>query len=288
MTTTALGSIPEGLPIGSVWSVHYDGAHTPATILGRRAAYDELIYDDEGGFSSAWAGFSSITPADGGGFTIVLGRRAYSAAGLAVFALDGSGGGGGGGGAVSSVFGRTGGVDAEQFDYNTSQILNVASVSGESLSQTLEQLHAAIGGSSEAYRGKTTGLLAYGTSFGDLPGMVYSGFWDDDGLEGISRSGADFTVTLGGYYRLSLLALATASATSSFTTRVMVSGSPVAGNTTPITAFEPNYVTLDAVLWLAPSATVTVECKMSVAGSWSTTAPDSGANAQLTLVRLGA
>lgn len=94
MALLFIGTLPEGMTVSDVVTYDVTSAFQPRTILGRRSGLDELIYDEESGFSDSWKGFSSITPTETG-FTLVLGRRAFSAAGVAVFYAAGESGGGG-------------------------------------------------------------------------------------------------------------------------------------------------------------------------------------------------
>lgn len=88
----SLGSIPDSFGLGDVWSVSL-GTTLPQSIIGRRAEYDELIWDADSGFAGNWVGRSSLGGDGTVGYTMLLARRAYSAAGLALFSLVAGGGG---------------------------------------------------------------------------------------------------------------------------------------------------------------------------------------------------
>jgi hypothetical protein len=94
MSLTYIATLPESMTVSDVVSFDVTSASQPRTILARRSGLDELVYDEDGGFTDAWKGFSSLTPTSGG-FTLVLGRRAFSAAGVAVLFAGGGGGAGG-------------------------------------------------------------------------------------------------------------------------------------------------------------------------------------------------
>lgn len=94
MAETSLGSIPENLSITDVYTTATVNP-LPAMLVGRRALYDELIWDAEGGFATAWQAKSSLVDAGDGYFYFKLQRQAFSAAGLALF-VNGEATGGGG------------------------------------------------------------------------------------------------------------------------------------------------------------------------------------------------
>lgn len=62
-------------------------------MTGRRANFEELIWDADGGFAPEWIGRSSISGS--GPYTMLLQRSSFSAAGLALFSYDALGGSGG-------------------------------------------------------------------------------------------------------------------------------------------------------------------------------------------------
>ncbi len=91
----SLGNMPEDLPLGGVHSVELETL--PAAIIGRRGSvYDELIWDADSGFAPAWVGGSSIEGNEDDGYTVLLSRRAFSAASMALFAIGAASGGTGG------------------------------------------------------------------------------------------------------------------------------------------------------------------------------------------------
>jgi hypothetical protein len=85
--TTSLGTIPEDFPINGVYEAPSQAA-LPALIYGMRPNFRELIWDADGGFADDWRDRSAVTGNETDGFVFLLGRRAFSAASLALFAGD--------------------------------------------------------------------------------------------------------------------------------------------------------------------------------------------------------
>lgn len=112
----SIGQIPENFSLTDVYSVHVDTL--PGSLVGRRAAADELIWDADGGFADNWKDKSSLEGNVDDGYTFILGRRAFSAAGLPLFASTPGGGGGGSGDATSIQ-----GTDVSVTDPTDGQIL---------------------------------------------------------------------------------------------------------------------------------------------------------------------
>lgn len=90
----SVGQIPEGFSTTDVYELHL--AELPGALVGRRALYTELIWDAEGGFQQEWLDGSSVEGNPDEGYTFVLKRRAFSAAGLSLFTVGFASGGGGG------------------------------------------------------------------------------------------------------------------------------------------------------------------------------------------------
>ncbi len=105
MALSYIGTLPDRMTVADVVTYSVTADSMPATIIARRATLDELVYDADRGFTDAWKGFSSISETVDG-FELVLGRRAFSAAGSQIFWADGasSGGGGEGGAPTDAVY----------------------------------------------------------------------------------------------------------------------------------------------------------------------------------------
>jgi hypothetical protein len=127
---TSVGQIPEHFGTGDVYT--FVVSPVPGLVLGRRATADELIWDAEGGFSSPWAGRSTVEIA-GDTATFTVARSAFSAAGLPLFA---TGSGGASGGAVDSVFGRTGAVVATAGDYAVADVTGLSAALADKADNT--------------------------------------------------------------------------------------------------------------------------------------------------------
>lgn len=91
--TTSLGTIPEDFPINGVYEAP-SVATLPALVYGMRPNFRELIWDADGGFADDWRDRSALSGNDDDGYVFLLGRRAFSAASMAIFA-SGAGGGSG-------------------------------------------------------------------------------------------------------------------------------------------------------------------------------------------------
>ncbi len=84
MALESLGTIPEDFPMADVWDSP-PVAELPAIVVGRRALYDELIWDQDGGFTENWRGRSSLTGNDIDGYVFHLARRAFGAQAMGIF-----------------------------------------------------------------------------------------------------------------------------------------------------------------------------------------------------------
>lgn len=89
-----VATIPDDMRLGDVYTVNI-GTTAPVVVFGRRALYDELIWDKDGGFSGNWVDRSSMSGDGTSGYVFVLGRRATSTAGLSLYFGDGVVSGGG-------------------------------------------------------------------------------------------------------------------------------------------------------------------------------------------------
>lgn len=92
---TFLSEIPENFGLTDVWPVQL-GASLPVAVSGRRALFEELIWDADTGFTDPWKGGSSLTGNPTDGFVMLLARRAFGAAALPLFAYGAVDFGGGG------------------------------------------------------------------------------------------------------------------------------------------------------------------------------------------------
>lgn len=98
---TSLGTIPEDFSMTAVYTCP-PLTELPATVYAERPTFSELVWDAEGGFTDNWRDRSALTGGPGA-YVFLLGRRAFSAAGLAVFAAGSGGGGGGGTGTGTTI-----------------------------------------------------------------------------------------------------------------------------------------------------------------------------------------
>ncbi len=92
MALSYIGTLPDSMTVANVVTYSVVADSLPVTIIARRATMDELVYDADRGFTDAWRQFSSLT-ATVDGFQLILGRRAFSAAGSQIFWADGIAGG---------------------------------------------------------------------------------------------------------------------------------------------------------------------------------------------------
>lgn len=93
MATTSLGTIPEDFPINGVYEAPVI-AELPSLVYAMRPNFRELVWDADGGFADDWEDRSSLDGNPTDGYVFRLGRRAFSAASLAIFAAGVGGGGG--------------------------------------------------------------------------------------------------------------------------------------------------------------------------------------------------
>ncbi len=88
-----VGTIPENFSFTDVYTFHVD--ELPSLLVARRASADELIWDAEGGFTAQWIERSSVEGNPDDGYDFHIARRAFSVAGVPIFASGTASSGGG-------------------------------------------------------------------------------------------------------------------------------------------------------------------------------------------------
>ncbi len=259
---TSLGTIPEDFPITGVYTAP-PVTDLPQLVYGERPTFSELIWDRDSGFTDNWRDRSSLTGAPGA-YVFLLGRRAFSAAGMAIFAGAETGGGGGGSTSddISNESTAPGATVTDALDDHEDRIQDLEAGGGGSFSITptpvvdgnLVELEgtggttgkdsgisaasvaaalATVAGISSqvVYKGSLTspGTLTYASNvWSNLISAVTGGTFVDETQSGITRSGTNFTVFVAGWYNFAVMCPAYSAGTPPLSAlRIKVNGTVV-------------------------------------------------------------